>query len=104
MLTHYQYMVRTMEGPSELWRMRKQFTLQVASNSFASFVLFLNSRLPGRFHLSRRTGLVAMSELLPGKTRHSINFVETHITDLTCSGATNLFCLWAWGFSAIQTH
>ena len=58
-------MMRTMEGPSELWRMRKQFTLQLAGVSFMSYVFCITSRLPGRFHLSRATGNIAMSEMLP---------------------------------------
>ena len=61
-----QYMIRTMDGPSELWRMRKQFALQLASASFMTYVLCLTSRIPSRFHLSRTTGQMAMSELLPG--------------------------------------
>lgn len=61
------YMIRTMDGPSELWRMRKQFATQVASSSFMTYVLCLSSRHPGRFHISRATGLIAMTELLPGE-------------------------------------
>jgi transformation/transcription domain-associated protein len=61
-------MIRTMEGPGELWRMRKQFALQLASNSFMTYVLYLSGRLPYRFHLSRATGQMVMSELLPGQT------------------------------------
>ncbi|KAH9951586.1 hypothetical protein B0H21DRAFT_818036 [Amylocystis lapponica] len=60
------YMIRTMSGPSELWRIRKQFALHIAATSFTSFVFCLQSRSPSRFHLSRATGQVAMSELLPG--------------------------------------
>ncbi|KAG6332834.1 hypothetical protein ID866_6255 [Astraeus odoratus] len=60
------YMTRVMEGPSDLWRMRKQFALQVAATSFMTYVFCLTSRLPCRFHISRATGLIAMSELLPG--------------------------------------
>lgn len=60
-------MIRTMDGPSELWRMRKQFATQVASSSFMTYVLCLSSRHPGRFHISRATGLIAMTELLPGE-------------------------------------
>ncbi|KAF8655244.1 hypothetical protein AX16_003148 [Volvariella volvacea WC 439] len=59
------YMTRTMNGPGELWRMRKQFTLQMASCSFMTFVFCLSSRQPTRFHVSRTTGLIAMTELLP---------------------------------------
>jgi transformation/transcription domain-associated protein len=58
-------MIRTMDGPAELWRMRKQFALQVASTAFMTFMLCLSSRLPSRFHISRSTGQMYMSELLP---------------------------------------
>ncbi|KAH9999859.1 FAT domain-containing protein [Russula vinacea] len=60
------YMTRTMDTPSDLWRMRKQFTLQLAASCFMTHAFFLTSRLPNKFHVSRRTGLIAMSELLPG--------------------------------------
>ncbi|EPQ59490.1 hypothetical protein GLOTRDRAFT_136350 [Gloeophyllum trabeum ATCC 11539] len=62
----FRYMLRTMDGPSEFWRMRKQFTLQIAATSFMTWTLCLTSRLPSRFHVSRATGQIAMSELLPG--------------------------------------
>ncbi|KAF9075762.1 FAT domain-containing protein [Rhodocollybia butyracea] len=61
-----QYMMRTMDGPSSLWRMRKQFALQHAANCFMTFIFFMSSRQPARFHVSRSTGLVAMSELFAG--------------------------------------
>ncbi|KAF8076441.1 hypothetical protein FPV67DRAFT_1558921 [Lyophyllum atratum] len=60
------YMVNTMASPDDLWRMRKQFTLQIASTAFMTYTLCLSSRHPHRFHVSRSTGLIAMSELLPG--------------------------------------
>ncbi|KAF7789373.1 hypothetical protein EIP86_000317 [Pleurotus ostreatoroseus] len=65
------HMMRTMEGPSELWRMRKQFTLQLAGVSFMSYVFCITSRLPGRFHLSRATGNIAMSEMLPTQAQQA---------------------------------
>jgi hypothetical protein len=55
-----------MVGPEELWRMRKQFSLQVASSCFMTFVFALSSRHPSRFQISRTTGLIAMTELIPG--------------------------------------
>jgi transformation/transcription domain-associated protein len=61
------YMLRTMEGPGELWRMRKQFALQIAGTSFMTYVISMSSRLPARFHISRRTGQIYMSELIPGE-------------------------------------
>ncbi|KAF9567316.1 hypothetical protein CPC08DRAFT_17123 [Agrocybe pediades] len=60
------YMIRTMQGPDELWRMRKQFALQIAASSFMTYLFCLSSRHPSRFQISRSTGLIAMTELLPG--------------------------------------
>ncbi|KAJ3908505.1 hypothetical protein F5879DRAFT_998725 [Lentinula edodes] len=60
------YMIRTMDGPSSLWRMRKQFALQHAANCFMTFVFFMSSRGPARFHVSRSTGLTVMTELFAG--------------------------------------
>lgn len=72
-------MIRTMDGPVELWRMRKQFALQVASSAFMTYVLCLSSRVPARFHLSRATGQIAMSELLPGQIfRSSYHKFDTY--------------------------
>lgn len=59
-------MIRTMDGPSELWRMRRQFASQLSASSFMTFVLCLSSRHPSRFQICRSTGQIAMTELLPG--------------------------------------
>lgn len=53
-------------SPDELWRMRKQFALHVASSSFMTYTFSLSSRHPSRFQISRATGYIAMTELLPG--------------------------------------
>lgn len=74
-----QYMFRTMDGPTELWRMRKEFTLQIASASFLTYVLALSSRTPSRFHLSRATGQIALSEVLP--STHSFLLLAASGTD-----------------------
>lgn len=62
----HQYMLRSMDGPGELWRMRKQFALQLVSTSFMTYVMCFSSRSPSRYHVSRNTGRIAMTELLPG--------------------------------------
>ncbi|KAJ7498882.1 hypothetical protein FB451DRAFT_1427318, partial [Mycena latifolia] len=62
------YMIRTMDGPSELWRMRKQFALQIASCSFMTYTLCLTHRTPLRYLLSRTTGQMTMTELVPGSS------------------------------------
>ncbi|KAJ7638852.1 FAT domain-containing protein [Roridomyces roridus] len=64
------YMIRTMEGPSELWRMRKQFALQVASCSFMTYMLSLTHRTPQRYIFSRTTGQMTMTEMVPGIAQH----------------------------------
>lgn len=61
-------MIRTMNGPGELWRMRKQFTLQLAATNFMTYVVSISARHPFRFHWSRGTGQIAMSEVMPGES------------------------------------
>jgi transformation/transcription domain-associated protein len=60
-----------MDDPSELWKIRKQFALQLAACSFMTYVFCLSSRHPTRFHISRSTGQIAMTELLPGMSETS---------------------------------
>lgn len=60
------YFQRAINGPTELWRFRKEFTLQIATSCFMTYVLALSSRTPSRFHISRASGQVALSEVLPG--------------------------------------
>lgn len=68
-------MIRTMSNPSALWLMRKHFALQTAATIFLSYVACLSNRTPSRFHFSLKTGLMYMSEVLPGK--HSLLTVWT---------------------------
>ncbi|KAF8195850.1 FAT domain-containing protein [Mycena galopus ATCC 62051] len=63
------YMIRTMDTPSELWRMRKQFALQIASCSFMTYTLCLTHRIPYRYLFSRGTGQMTMTELVPGMSQ-----------------------------------
>lgn len=55
-----------MDGPSALWRMRKQFASQVATTAFVTHMFCMTSRTPNRFNISRTTGQMFMSDLLPG--------------------------------------
>ena len=59
-------MLRTMKGPTELWRMRKQFTTQLAANSFLTYVFGVTHRSPNTFFFSRETGQITMAALTPG--------------------------------------
>ncbi|KIY49251.1 hypothetical protein FISHEDRAFT_41474 [Fistulina hepatica ATCC 64428] len=63
------YMIRTMANPQELWRIRKQFILQVAAASFLTYMLGMTGRHPPRFYISRSTGLVFMNEMIAGMSQ-----------------------------------
>jgi transformation/transcription domain-associated protein len=58
--------------------MRKQFALQIASSSFMTHMFSLSSRHPSRFQISRTTGLIAMTELLPGTDFLNNSYVGSH--------------------------
>lgn len=58
-------MIRLMKTPTDLFLMRKQFTLQMASVTFITYVACLQQRTLPRFQFSRTTGMIYMSELLP---------------------------------------
>lgn len=59
------FLTRSMKTPSDLWVLRKHFTLQMAGNMFLTYVLFVSARLPNRIHISRSTGGVTMSDVVP---------------------------------------
>ncbi|WWC92285.1 uncharacterized protein L201_007239 [Kwoniella dendrophila CBS 6074] len=59
------YMIKTMDNPESLWLMRKQFALQTATTMFLTYVCCLSNRTPSRFYISRKTGLMYMTEILP---------------------------------------
>ncbi|ODN82926.1 hypothetical protein L202_01173 [Cryptococcus amylolentus CBS 6039] len=59
------YMMKSMNGPDNLWLMRKQFAAQTAATMFLTYVCCLSNRTPSRFYVSRKTGLMYMSEILP---------------------------------------
>ena len=64
-LSPTQYMIKTMQSPSELWHIRKQMTLQMASFIFATYVLSMGARVPSRIHISRSSGKMYTSDMLP---------------------------------------
>lgn len=57
-------MMHLMKTPSDFFLMRKQFTLQMASVTFISYVVALQQRTLPRFNFSRTSGMIYMSELL----------------------------------------
>lgn len=63
-----QYMLKTMRDPESLWTMRKQFASQTATLIFLTYFACLTNRAPNRFHLSRTTGKMHMTEILLGES------------------------------------
>lgn len=59
------YMIKNMANSESLWLMRKQFAMQTAATAFLTYVCCLNNRAPSRFHISRKTGQMYMTEMLP---------------------------------------
>lgn len=51
---------------SEFWRFRKQFSQQYASLTFMTYIMNINNRFPHKLFISRRTGQVWGTEILPG--------------------------------------
>ena len=70
-------MMRAMNGPQELWRMRKQFTLELAACSFMTYIFCLMGRLPGRFHVSMSTGRMSMTDISPSIANNQPVFATT---------------------------
>ncbi|TPX61909.1 hypothetical protein PhCBS80983_g00781 [Powellomyces hirtus] len=60
------YMTKTLTSYGDLWTMRKQFTHSLAANTFITHVLSVGQRSPYKFSISRKTGNIWFSDLLPG--------------------------------------
>lgn len=58
-------MIKSMASPSDLWHIRKQMTLQMASFIFLTYVMSMGARVPSRIHISRSTGKIHTSDMLP---------------------------------------
>ena len=72
-----EYMVATMASPSELWHVRRQMTLQLASFIFMTYVMSMGARVPSRIHISRSSGKLATSDMLPSIVPNKPEFVNT---------------------------
>ncbi|KAG8921641.1 hypothetical protein FRC01_000141 [Tulasnella sp. 417] len=60
------YMSRSMADANNLWLLRKQFTTQMAAVTFQSYIMCCVTRTPSRYHISRSTGQIYMSDFTPG--------------------------------------
>ncbi|EJD48939.1 hypothetical protein AURDEDRAFT_150681 [Auricularia subglabra TFB-10046 SS5] len=60
-----EYMTKSMKTSTDLWLMRKQFAAQLAAASFITYIASLPMRTPHRMNLSRKTGLISMTDMIP---------------------------------------
>jgi transformation/transcription domain-associated protein len=74
-----------MATSSELYMLRKQFALQTAAASFVTYCLFISNRLPNRIHISRSSGQVAMSDVVPTFNPTAPQFKSTDPTPFRLS-------------------
>ncbi|KAJ3037893.1 hypothetical protein HDV00_001237 [Rhizophlyctis rosea] len=71
------YMLRTLQSYADLWIMRKQFTQSMAAATFMTYVLSIGGRQPHKFHISRATGNVWLSDLLPSLNNSTFQYTNT---------------------------
>ncbi|KAG2214450.1 hypothetical protein INT46_007375 [Mucor plumbeus] len=60
------YMLRTLGSYTDYWMHRKQFIAQYATATFMSYLFSVGHRTPHKITMSRKTGSIWMTELLPG--------------------------------------
>lgn len=63
----FQYMLKSMSSYTDFWMIRKQFTAQLATTTFMTYIMSVAHRQPCKFFISRNNGNIWMTELLPGK-------------------------------------
>ncbi|CAO3681372.1 unnamed protein product [Umbelopsis ramanniana] len=59
------YMLKTLNSYTDYWMVRKQFTNQLATATFITYVMSIGHRQPFKFCISRSTGNIWMVDMLP---------------------------------------
>ncbi|KAF9958937.1 hypothetical protein BGZ72_010618 [Mortierella alpina] len=59
------FMTRNMKSYTDLWMIRKQFTAQMASVTFLTYIMSIGHRFPTKWFISLETGNVWTSDMLP---------------------------------------
>jgi transformation/transcription domain-associated protein len=62
------FMQQTCFSFGDLWQLRKSFTLQLAATTFLANIMSIGHRLPHKMLISRKTGNICMTDLLPRKS------------------------------------
>jgi len=58
-------MLKTLNSYTDYWMVRKQFTNQLATATFITYVMSIGHRQPFKFCISRSTGNIWMVDMLP---------------------------------------
>ncbi|GAA6030453.1 hypothetical protein JCM8097_009114 [Rhodosporidiobolus ruineniae] len=59
------YLIRAMASPNDLWHLRKHMTTSMAAFIFMTYVMSMADRRPSRIHISRSTGKLHTSDMVP---------------------------------------
>jgi transformation/transcription domain-associated protein len=60
-----QYLIKSMASPNDLWQLRKHMTTSMAAFIFMTYTLSMADRRPSRIHISRSTGKLHTSDMVP---------------------------------------
>ncbi|KAL8736626.1 MAG: hypothetical protein Q9181_002303 [Wetmoreana brouardii] len=69
-----QYFQQTYPSYSDFWLFRRQFSSQLAALTFMTYIMHMNSRHPHKMNISRTTGSVWGTELIPAIASHQALF------------------------------
>jgi transformation/transcription domain-associated protein len=59
------FMARGTKSSSDLWTVRKRFTMEMAATTFLTYVFCIGGRSPGKLLVSRKTGAVWTCDIAP---------------------------------------
>lgn len=58
-------MIKSMASPNDLWHLRKHMTTSLAAFIFMTYTMSMADRRPARVHISRATGKLYTSDMVP---------------------------------------
>ncbi|GAA5937574.1 hypothetical protein JCM10213_008398 [Rhodosporidiobolus nylandii] len=70
------YLIKSMSSPNDLWQLRKHMTTSMAGFIFMTYVMSMADRRPSRIHISRSTGKLHTSDMVPSIVPHKPELVH----------------------------
>ncbi|KAI8605964.1 hypothetical protein EDD21DRAFT_315697 [Dissophora ornata] len=71
------FMTRNMKSYTDLWMIRRQFTTQMASVTFLTYIMSIGHRFPTKWFISLQTGNVWTSDMLPVFSPQTTTFTNS---------------------------